>query len=152
MADAVDPRFDPQFQRGFDPEVHKARPVKRAVVETPVVEAPAVELVETGESSETRVVSTGSTTEPDVADEPPARQIPYRLILLLASFAAIAGAAVLLWQRLTADPLDAYYGSNPGILFREQFIDALLIPLLVAGLTGIIIWLALGALRRRDHA
>jgi hypothetical protein len=143
MAGTVDPRFDPQFQRGYDPDVHGAQlpPPPPSRVEE---RREATRLETTPEHSPAAPL-----TEPD--DEP-ARRIPYRLILLLASIASVAAAAVLLWQRITADPLDAYYGSNPGILFRQQFTDALLVPLLVAGLTGVVLWLAIGALRRSDDA
>jgi hypothetical protein len=150
MAGKVDPRFDPQYQRGYDPEVHGAPRVEERRA-APRLETPRVEERREAPRLETapEVVSTGSTAVPD--DEP-VRRIPYRLVLLLASIASVLAAIVLLWQRVTADPLDAYYGSNPGILFRQQLVDALMIPLLVAGLTGVILWLALGALRRVDDA
>jgi hypothetical protein len=36
-------------------------------------------------------------------------------------------------------------------VFVQQFTDSLLVPLLTGGLLGLCLWLALGALRRRDH-
>jgi hypothetical protein len=150
---SVDPRFDPQFQRGYDPEVHGTpRVEERSRVEerreAPRLDTPGVEERHEAPGLET------PREQPAPLDPPeePTRRIPYRLVLLLASVGSVLAAAVLLWQRITADPLDAYYGSNPGILFRQQLIDSLLIPLLIAGLTGVILWLALGALQRRDDA
>jgi hypothetical protein len=120
----VDPRFDPVFQRGYDPARHGG------------------------------AFDEGATAPPPDAtlDDPPPRRIRYRLVLLLASAASLLAAGALIWHRITADPLESYYGSNPGILFRLQLVDSLVTPLLVAGLTGVILWLALGALRRRDDA
>jgi hypothetical protein len=142
--DGVDPRFDPVFQRGYDPSRHRPRTASRAPsppdaepVEPPVaasVEAPPVE-VETEDEFE------------------PRPRNPYRLILLLVSIAAVAGAGLLLWKRIEADPYGGYggYGGDTAQVFVQQFTDSLLVPLLTGGVLGLCLWLALGALRRRDH-
>ncbi|HTL40524.1 MAG TPA: hypothetical protein VL294_03530 [Pseudolysinimonas sp.] len=85
-------------------------------------------------------------------DQPPQRGIRYRLVLLVASVVAIVAGAALVWYRLAADPLDVDYGSDPVQLFGVQLVDSLVLPLLMAGLVGVILWLALGALRDRDDA
>jgi hypothetical protein len=111
---------------------------------------PVVEPVETPRgSAQTPEVPPVSTAEDDL--EPPRRN-PYRLILLLVSVAAIAGAGVLLWKRIEQDPYGGYggYGGDTGQVFLQQFTDSLMVPLLTGGLLGLCLWLALGALRRRD--
>lgn len=157
MAGDVDPRFDPQFQRGYDPSRHAPRTPRRAAAEPVVqpVEPPAEPQERHDEPAERHdepqeppVSAAGPIAEVDDAE--PARTIPFRLILLIASIAAIAGSAILLWARITEDPLNQYYGSNQGILFRDQFMDSLMAPLLIAGSTGLVLWLALGALRGHD--
>jgi hypothetical protein len=142
----VDPRFDPQFQRGYVPSQHTARPRQRPVSapreddsvphEEPIRAEP--------------VPSAPAEAQEDL--EPPRRN-PFPLILLLASLAAIGGAALLLWRRIAEDPYGGYggYGGDVGRVFVQQFSDAAFAPLMTAGILGICLWLALGALsRRRD--
>jgi hypothetical protein len=140
----VDPRFDPVFQRGYDPSQHKPRAASRAPA--PPKAEPAETPIEPPE------VSTASTAEPVPDVEPPPRN-PYRWVLLGVSLAAIAGAAILLWKRIEQDPYGGYggYGGDTAQVFVQQFTDSLLVPLLTGGLLGLCLWLALGALRRRDH-
>lgn len=144
----LDPRFDPQFQRGFDPAVHTSGKRRRP---------PAVEPVETPDAHPAasadaiREVSTAPATTDDELEPRPRN--PYRLILLLVSLAAIAGAGVLLWRRIEQDPYGGYggYGGDTAQVFVQQFTDSLMVPLLTGGVLGVCLWLALGALRRRDH-
>lgn len=88
----------------------------------------------------------------DLEDLEPPRRNPYRLILLLASLAAIGGSALLLWRRIATDPYLGYggYGGDVAAVFSAQFVDSLMAPLLTGGLIGLGLWLALGAVRRRD--
>lgn len=144
----LDPRFDPQFQRGFDPAVHTSRQRPRPPVVEPVEttgEHPGVPA-----DSIREVSPAPATTDDDLEPRP---RNPYRLILLIVSLAAIAGAGVLLWRRIEQDPYGGYggYGGDTAQVFVQQFTDSLLVPLLTGGLLGICLWLALGALRRRDH-
>jgi hypothetical protein len=154
----VDPRFDPVFQRGYDPAKHGGRsrrdesgaeprdePGAEKRYEPRAAPAPHPDAPQTDE---------GAALAPDdvTLDDPPRPRIRYRLVLLVASVMSLLGAAGLIWQRITADPLEVYYGSNPGIMFRMQLVDALITPLMVAGLTGVILWLALGATRGRHDA
>lgn len=132
----VDPRFDPQFQRGYDPKRHRP---------------PAVEPVETEpEPVEPEPVDTpADDTSALEASAPAPRLNPFRLALLLASIASIGGGALVVWKRVTEDPY--YYGVGFDVTetFVHQLVDALLVPLLTGGLLGLCIWLALGALRPR---
>ena len=145
----VDPRFDPVFQRGYDPGKHRTR-VRPA--EPPRVEerreAPRLET-----AAPESPTHEGAATPTPADDAAPPRRNPFRLILLLVSLAAIAGAGFLLWRRIADDPYGGYggYGGDVGRVFVQQLIDALLTPLLTGGLLGLCLWLALGALRRRDH-
>jgi hypothetical protein len=132
----VDPRFDPMFQRGYDPKVHRrpprvAEPMRQP---RPAPDSPQAEPVDRQNSP--------------AAPETPARN-PYRLALLLVSIAAIAGAALVLWRRLSEEP---YYGTQTGSLFTTQLLDNLTLPLLTGGIIGLCLWLALGAVQRRDDA
>jgi hypothetical protein len=176
----VDPRFDPVFQRGYDPAQHgrsahrqgssshaasSAAPAHdvRPLTPTPKyhqaepVITDAAGIAEAARPSHPATDPVGAVlnpvaTEDDDEYEPPRRN-PYRLILLLTSLAAIGGAGLLFWKRLVADPYGGYggYGGDVAQLFFQQFVDALLTPLLTAGLLGVCLWLALGALKRRDH-
>jgi len=173
--DGVDPRFDPVFQRGYDPERHGAgrtSRAQRARPEPPQPDAARADAVRIdpraeersqatrlnaaaasfAETAPSRTAAVPSLLPPVESDEPgdgdsaPPRQNPFRLALLLASLAALAAAVVLLWSRFAADPQDYYYGSNAGKLFQQQLVETLPGPLLIAGLAGLIAWLALGAL------
>ncbi|HEV7742216.1 MAG TPA: hypothetical protein VGO65_07335 [Pseudolysinimonas sp.] len=149
----VDPRFDPVFQRGYDPAKHRTRPraVKPAEArrEGPRAEAAAVEAV----AVDPTPAETGTDTSPTAETEYELpRRNPFRLVLLLASVAALCGATAILWNRLTSDPY--YYGSpntDVAALFADNFIQAALPALTTGGMIGLALWLALGALRRHDH-
>ncbi len=149
----VDPRFDPVFQRGYDPNVHGSRPVRDAAVrpgEWASAAAPAdPRAAERGVPEAEIADQVVPVTEgfiPEVEEQE--RVNPFRLALLLASVGAIGGAALMLWLKI-----DEAVGTFPspydvGELFTEQFTDALLVPLLAGGLIGLSLWLALGALPR----
>jgi len=137
----IDPRFDPVFQRGYDAGKHRRRPAPRVEERR---EATRLETTpEETQHPDPSVVSTGSTTD---------RRNPFRLILLLVSIAAIGGAVAMLWHRITADP---FYYSGPVNDQQAYFVDTLLTALLPAltlgGLVGVVLWLAIGAVRRPEH-
>jgi len=165
----VDPRFDPVFQRGYDPKRHGARRARPAQAPEPRAQSALVPRAHSTPATAPPppTARTGHTPEPDLSaqqptapavastdDEflPPPRN-PFRLILLLASLLAIGGAAILLWRRIDEDPYGGYggYGGDVGQVFVQQFEDALLAPLITGGLLGLCLWLALGAIRRQDH-
>jgi hypothetical protein len=143
----VDPRFDPVFQRGYDPEKHRTRirEHRPARTETPREEPRPAEVT----APEPAPVVPAEEAEDEAAV---ARRNPFRLLLLLISLGAIAGAVALLWHRVTTDPY--YFGapaSDKMALFMDELQSALLPSLTTGGLIGLTLWLALGALRRRDH-
>lgn len=145
----VDPRFDPVFQRGYDPEKHRTRireqrPARaeprqrpREDPRPPEVTAPVPAPVVPAEEAE---------------EEAYPRRNPFRLVLLLISLGAIGGAVALLWQKVSSDP---YYFGAPAndkmALLMDGLQSALLPSLTTGGLVGLTLWLALGALRRRDR-
>ena len=148
----VDPRFDPVFQRGYDPQKHRTRLPKRPPLAEERAEGTRLEALRVQPA--TPVTLDPAHEAPEDADEPTPRRNPFRLILLLASIAAIAGAGLLLWKRIDTDPYGGYggYGGDTTRIFLDQLSDALLAPLLTGGMLGICLWIALGALRRRDDA
>lgn len=151
----VDPRFDPVFQRGYDPAKHRTRirEQRPARAETPqrLREDPPREDPRPPEV--TAPVPAPVVPAEEAEDEAAvARRNPFRLLLLLISLGAIAGAVALLWHRVTTDPY--YFGapaSDKMALFMDELQSALLPSLTTGGLIGLTLWLALGALRRRDH-
>jgi hypothetical protein len=167
----VDPRFDPVFQRGYDPaqhgrSAHRAASASHAATAStpsremrPLTPAPRYRAPDPDERdvAEARrpAVVTGDAdvvVEASAVDDEPAppRANPFRVLLLVASIAAVGGAALLLWHRLEEDPYGGGYGSDVASTFAYQFTDALMVPLLTGGLIGFCLWLAIGALRKRD--
>lgn len=127
----VDPRFDPVFQRGYDPEVHVA-PAKPARVDA-----------RWPETFEEVVVAAG---EHDDEAEP---RNPWPLALLLVSVAMVVLAVGLAWwygQRVSANSIpDAME------LFLQQLGYQVVPALLIGGIFGIVLWIALGLLRGRQR-
>lgn len=152
----VDPRFDPMFQRGYDPAVHgggRVRPAPRHA--TGPVPVDAVRQA----AFEDAVIPPDPAPAPAAVIRvvpPPAEDVvlrarnPFRLALLLASVAAIGGAAWIMWNQLSDPYRYGPINTDTGAQFLQQFTDAMLVPLLTAGLIGLTLWLAIGALQRRD--
>jgi hypothetical protein len=161
----VDPRFDPMFQRGYDPKVHGGRRPRVAprhgTEPVPIVsfrERPAASSAEpvvrgAVERTPTDVAAadTAAAVEPaSEVDEQEVRGLnPFRLALLVASVAAIGGAALLIWHRLTSDPYGTPYTTEVWALFWQQMGDSILVPLLTGGLIGLAVWLGLVAVSPR---
>ena len=157
----VDPRFDPVFQRGYDPNLHGGRrarttarhatgPIPIASPRQPL--APGADEPATAPAAEqpaphlTEPAAVAS-SEPDVALS--ARN-PFRLALLIVSIVAIAAAAWLIWNRVGAEMFyGGYSGTDQKELFLSQLRAALPVPLLTGGLLGVILWLGIGALAHR---
>jgi len=137
----VDPRFDPMFQRGYDPALNDERPARpsprRTTAQTPVTPVSPIE-----ERDAVPDVDT-----PAAEAEPRGRN-PFLLALLLVSIVSAGGSALLLWQRLQNDPYaDFNYTQTPTDIFLSQFVEVLMAPLLTGALVGFCLWLALWAIR-----
>jgi hypothetical protein len=157
----VDPRFDPVFQRGYDPKVHGGRrshstprhataptPVARpmAVVPAPV-DPPAAEK----DARRLERVEPVERVDPmDYVEPVASHRNPFRLALLIGSVLAIGAAALIMWRQLNDPYRYGATGTDVGAQFLQQFTDSLLVPLLTGGLIGLTLWLAIGALQRRD--
>jgi hypothetical protein len=151
----VDPRFDPRFQRGFEGKVAPVVPAQAPP--TPRVAAPPAESVVAAEpavDAAIPVVDPAPVVDLAVAQLEPLRRFnPFRLALLVASLAALAIAAWLMW--VTYDNLNFYYGGglDRWMQFLAQLVSSLPAPLITAGLLGIVLWLAVGIVaprRRRE--
>jgi hypothetical protein len=152
----VDPRFDPVFQRGYDPKVHGERrpraprhgtgPVNIETFREPAaptaVEPPSPE-------SLAPPLAVAPAAEPSSAVAAEADLIlharnPFRLALLIVSIVSIGVAALMIWNRIGED---VYYGGFSGTdvpsLFRSQLLGAAPVPLLTGGMLGLILWLAI---------
>ncbi|HEX7833977.1 MAG TPA: hypothetical protein VF479_00750 [Pseudolysinimonas sp.] len=161
----VDPRFDPVFQRGYDPALHggrRARTTARHATGPIPIASPRQPLAPVAAEPAEPTAPAETTASPDVAehaapgadaDVTRSTRNPFRLALLIVSIVAIAAAAWMIWNRVGED---VYYGgfsgTNQGLLFRSQLFAALPVPLLTGGILGVILWLAIGAMaHRRDR-
>jgi hypothetical protein len=150
----VDPRFDPVFQRGYDPKLHGARRPRSA----PRSDAPPVEIASHRQPEEPPVVSPPEPSLPAAdpsaapADLTLEARNPWRLALLIASVVAIAISVWLIWTRIGEDAFyGGFSGTNQALLFRSQLVAALPVPLLTGGILGVILWLAIGAMAHRGR-
>jgi hypothetical protein len=163
----VDPRFDPVFQRGYDPKVHGGRRVRttarHATGPTPIVSTrqPLAPVADAAAEPAPAPEPTADVLPPAEPRSEPAVDLslhtrnPFRLALLVVSIVSIAVAALLLWNRVGEDMYyGGFSGTNQGLLFRSQLFAALPVPLLTGGLLGLTLWVALGAMahRSRDEA
>jgi hypothetical protein len=157
----VDPRFDPVFQRGYDPKVHGERRPRT----TPRHGTALVPIESVREPASRDAPAAAATVEPPTPDPSDAPVVdaepdlalrarnPFRVALLIASIVSIFAATLMIWSRIGED---AYYGGFSGTdqlaLFRSQLIAAAPVPLLTGGLLGLILWLAIGAVAHRARA
>lgn len=139
----LDPRFDPVFQRGYDPEVHEvhAQPRRTSARPDSIGQPPTAR--NAGPEPADIPVEELQEAEPDVPN-------PWRRALLLTSVGLLLAAFVFVWM---VGQRDIY--STPGIpdvaeLFLQQLSYQLPTPLLVGGVLGLLTWVALGAIRRRQ--
>jgi hypothetical protein len=148
----VDPRFDPRFQRGYDPATAPApSSVPRPPDDEPIRVAPVDPALPVGQP---RVEARPEPERLDLDDESddelaePAARNPFRLALLIVSIALLAIAAAMLWW--TANNQSAYlYGSafeTAASWMVQQLMQVVPPAALVAGLLGLGAWLGLGAL------
>lgn len=158
----VDPRFDPVFQRGYDPKLHDRRhprsvsrpdaePVPIASHRQPEEGLVATPPDPSAAAKPARPAASDSPPDPE-ADLTLGARNPWRLALLIASVIAIAIATWLIGTRIGEDAFyGGFSGTNQALLFRSQLVAALPVPLLTAGLLGIILWLAIGAMAHRSR-
>lgn len=165
----VDPRFDPVFQRGYDPTVHGEHRPRTARGNEPV-RAPFESLQDRAAPEHTDVPPRGrpaaeapaprperqvahdpAGAEPVAQPEPvAAHRNPFLLALLIASVLAIGAAALIMWRQINDPYRYGATGTDVGAQFLQQFSDSLLVPLLTGGVIGLTLWLSIGALRRRE--
>lgn len=147
-APEVDPRFDPVFQRGYDPAVH-APVARRSVLRTPAaVPAPLPE-----PAAAAPAVSAPVSEAPPVLDEEaedaPSRRNPWLLALLLVSIAFLVIAGTFLWAIGQRDIYSYSAQPSAGELMLQQLWYQLPPGLITAGLLGIVLRIALGAIKGR---
>ena len=141
---SLDPRFDPRYQRGFDPAT---MPVDPATSHEPVEEA--------GPVTPVSVVPAATTHEPGELDSEDDEEVelastrnPFQLTLLLVSVGLLVLAAAILWWSATNSSA-FLYGSAAETAWNRM-IEALLqfVPTaaITAGLLGLGAWLGVGAL------
>ena len=141
-APEVDPRFDPVFQRGYDPAVH-APAARRSVLRTPA-ERPAP-LPAPPERAPEPAPAPVREEEPE--EDEVSRRNPWLLALLLVSIGLLIAAGVLLWR---VGQRDVYSGSSlpTGAELMVQQLAYMLPPgLIVAGFVGIVLRVAIGAVK-----
>ena len=152
----VDPRFDPLFQRGYDPSKHGERRPHTAprlsTGPTPVAPIRDAAPVDTENADAPAAAPAPGPVPPAEADLTLRARNPYRLALLIVSIVSIGAAALMIWYRVGED---VYYGgfsgTNQELLFRSQLIAALPVPLLTGGVLGVTLWLAIGAMAHRGR-
>ena len=153
----VDPRFDPVFQRGYDPSKHGGRrprtSPRHATGPTPVTPIRDEQPADVEASVPVPDAAATATPDPPAEHELALRaRNPFRLALLIVSIVSIGAAALMIWYRVGED---VYYGgfsgTNQELLFRSQLIAALPVPLLTGGLLGVTLWLAIGAMAHRGR-
>lgn len=155
----VDPRFDPVFQRGYDPSVHggrRPRSVSRHATEpVPIasIRPSEAEPPEAQAEAPAHALAADRDTGTDITDDLVLHaRNPWRLALLITSVVAIAISAWLIWTRIGEDAFyGGFSGTNQALLFRSQLVAALPVPLLTAGILGVILWLAIGAMAYRSR-
>jgi hypothetical protein len=138
-AQAVDPRYDPRFQRGFEGKT------ERALVAEPEAQSPEPDPDPVDQDDDAEIAD-------ESAEVPTAsRNIP-ELLLLVVGIAAIVGGLLVYstWGSL----IWGTYVGEPDVIdetFR-YLVMALPMPLIVAGIASVLAWLTLRALSARPTA
>lgn len=165
--DAVDPRYDPRFQRGYDPEAHRAPATRGGGRDVPPVlrsaphAAPRVE--PTGGRSGERLAGppgveplqpAGRADDADpTEDDGESRRNPYLIVLPALSVLVLLLAAGILHRNATSGQLGVTT-SDSGVLDLLLAQLAYLAPqgLIAGGVVGFALWLALLAVLPRGRA
>ncbi len=150
----VDPRFDPRYQRGYDPAAVpvSAQPVTvRPPSDEPVRVAPASPVPPASDDRPKAVdEALDEPFEHEDEDELVEGSIrnPFRLALLLASLGLIVIAVALMWW-VASNPNAFLFGSavETAASWMFQEVTTVVPPAaMVAGFVGLGAWLGLGAL------
>jgi hypothetical protein len=152
---SLDPRFDPRFQRGFDPATMPVEPeTLRAPVEVAGPVPPTSPVLPANASRESVRLDVADEDDEDAELEPAPTRNPFRLALLLVSVGLLVLAAATLWW--TANNQSAYlFGSAveaPQNWMLQQLAGVVPPAAIVAGFVGIALWLGLGALTAKASA
>lgn len=145
----VDPRFDPVFQRGYDPAVHPPvgrRSVLRGSAARPAASTVPVPVIPPMPQAAPAEV-TPPVAEAELEPEPEVRlRNPWLLALLLVSIGLLVAAGVFLWS---VGQRNIYSSGNPDAaeIMVQQLAYMLPPALIVAGVLGIMLRIALGAVR-----
>ena len=146
MADDVDPRFAPEYQRGYDPARHGTPRRTRSPEPSPPVGDARGGFPEP--ETATRVTDAATPDEAELPDEPPRRNpvlvaLPVMGIALVAAFVVVLVVLIPAFERNFTGPTSvdevALLTIAPGVLPA----------LLVGGLLAITIWLTLLSIQPR---
>ncbi len=137
--ESLDPRFDPRYQRGY---ATAAVPVQAPPAPAPEPVAPP----ETDPAPEEEIFDEDIAA--DEFDEAPVGRDPFRIALLAGSIALVVIAfSIVIWVLQNPHYFDVTNGD--AVMQAWQQLSSTLPPaLLVAGLVGIGMWLALGVIDR----
>jgi hypothetical protein len=143
---SLDPRFDPRYQRGFDPST---MPVEPETLRAPVEEAgpvPPTSPVPAPPERERERFDADERVDEELESAP--SRNPFRLALLLVSIGFLVLAAAILWwdaNNQTIYPYGSALETAQGRMF-QTLVGILPPAAIVAGFVGLAIWLGLGAL------
>jgi hypothetical protein len=153
----IDPKYAPQFQRGFDPEQHEASPGRRGPVRLAGGPAPTAERVpapprmtprpEVGEIADADAAESAA----QESDEPSRAPLVWWDWLLPGIGAVLVVVSLALWWSLATDT-EAYFGTGAAdrwTIFIQYARSELPGPLLIAGVVAVTVGLALQAVRPR---
>lgn len=133
----VDPRFDPVFQRGYDPAQHGRPTTSRPASSAPIAAPP-----------EDVATTVTPLADDAVDDELPAARNPWLLALLVASIAMLAAAGLLLYL-LATSPNNQVNGRDALATVIQNLLYQAPPALITAGFVGVALRLSLGLLLRR---
>jgi hypothetical protein len=139
--ESLDPRFDPRYQRGY-----AAAPVPTPAPPTPAPEPIAEPELDSLPESDLQIRNEADSA--NEIDDVPAGRDPFRIALLAGRVALIVIAfAIVIWVLQNPHYFDVTNGD--AVMQAWQQLSSTLPPaLLVAGLVGLGMWLALGVIDR----
>lgn len=166
----LDPRFDPRYQRGFDPALHEPRDDRRSSLSRPTVPrhqvpqpAPHIAVPPEVRSSNASDVAPHAQLEldrqarddgdahddaRDDEDLDPSGRNPYRVALLVGSLASLLVGLSALWATANVEN-EIYARQDTVAIFVATVAGALAPALISAAVIGFALWVALGAVLLR---